>query len=506
MNYARGSSNSADDSIGPAPSTIAHSERYSDVGNARRLVRLFGDSIRCIPEIGWYWFDGVRWRRDDDGEMIRRAKAVTQAMIDASTDFPAEARAEAVKFALRSEQAPRLAAMLELAKSETGIALPYRMLDADPWLVGVEGGADLRTGNFLVPPSQAYVSRRLGAEYNPHAKCPTWCSFLNRITAGDIELVEFLQRAIGYTLTGSTREQVLFVLHGPGANGKSVLLRVIRLLAGDYGADGAVDTFLDRTRRESSNDLARLAQVRFVCASELDEGKQLAESLVKTVTGGEAISARFLYREYFEFVPAFKVWLACNHKPRISGDDNGIWRRIRLVPLRVTIPPEEQDRDLLEKLRRELPGILNWTIVGARAWQHNGLGPPAAVTAATQAYRAESDAIGEWLGERCTLTAGAAIQAKLLYDDYAKYVGDRGAHPLSMKRWAQRMADRGFEKDEGRIVHYRGIALCDGCDLRDQVSGTSPYTRTRGELPKEGRKGREPRSDNEYLLASRGDY
>ena len=179
--------------------------------------------------------------------MMRRAKAVTQAIIDGSRYFPAGARNEAVKFALRSEPAPRLAAMIELAKSEDGVALPYSRFDADPWLVGVERGAvDLRTGTFLVPLANAYLSRRLGTEYNPHARCPTWCAFLDRITAGDISLIEFLQRAIGYTLTGNADEQVVFVLHGPGANGKSVLLRVIRELAGEYGADAAIETFVDR--------------------------------------------------------------------------------------------------------------------------------------------------------------------------------------------------------------------------------------------------------------------
>jgi putative DNA primase/helicase len=481
--------------IEAVPPTIAHGERYSDVGNARRLVRLFGDSIRWVPQVGWFWFDGTRWRRDVDGEMMRRAKAVTQAIIDGSRYFPTDARNEAVKFALRSEQAPRLTAMIELAKSADGIAVPYSRFDADPWLVGVERGAvDLRTGTFLVPPANAYLSRRLCTEYNPHAQCPTWCAFLDRITAGDISLIDFLQRAIGYTLTGNASEQVIFVLHGPGANGKSVLLRVIRELAGEYGADAAIETFVDRARRESSNDLARLAHLRFVCASELDEERPLAESPIKAVTGGEAISARFLYGEYFEFEPTFKVWIACNHKPRISGDDHGIWRRIRLTPLRVPIPPEEQDRDLQAKLRRELPGILNWAIVGALAWQRDGMGPPAAVTAATQAYRDGSDSIGEWIRQRCVIEPGAAIQAMPLYVDYAKYIEERGGRPLSMKRWAQRMIDRGFEKNEGRVITYRGIALCDLATIGDHYSGTSSYLPARGDLPEEGREGRNGRS------------
>lgn len=497
------------DAVEPVPSTIAHGERFSDVGNARRFVRLFGDSVRWIPEVGWFWHDGTRWRRDEDGEMVRRAKLVTQAIIDGSRDFPNDARSEAVKFALKSEQAPRLAAMLELAKSEPGLSLPYRMFDADPFLVGVERGAvDLRTGAFLVPRPGAYLLRRLGTEYNPHAKCPTWCSFLDRITGGDVALVEFLQRCIGYTLTGKTSEQCLFICHGPGANGKSVLLRVIRLLLGDYGADAAIDTFLDRGIRDSSNDLARLAQLRYVCASELDEGKALAEALVKTITGGEAISARFLFREYFEFVPTFKLWMACNHKPRIRGDDNAIWRRIRLIPLRVTIPPDEQDRDLLDKLRAELPGILAWAIVGAQAWQRDGLEAPAAVSAATQEYRAESDALGEWISERCVLSPGASIQAMPLYKDYKTFVEDRGSRSLNMKRWAQRMATRDdIHREKGAYVHYRGIALRDVSDLRDQFSVTSPYTPTRDELHKNGHEGLHglENDDFSYENANRND-
>jgi putative DNA primase/helicase len=476
--------------------TIAHQERYSDAGNARRLVRLFGDDIRWVPEIGWHWFDGVRWRRDDDGELERKAKQVPAAIISGSEHYPREMREEAVKFALRSEQAPRLQAMIDLARSEPGIHLSRNALDVDPWLAGIDAGAiDLRTGERIMAPRQTYITRRLGPAYRPHDKCPTWCAFLDRIMDADVDLIGFLQRAIGYTLTGNVSEQCVVILHGPGANGKSVFLRTVRELLGDYGADASIDTFLDRRDRDSSNDLARLAGTRFVCASELDEGKRLGEALIKTLTGGEAIAARFLFREYFEFNPTFKVWIAVNHKPTIRGDDLGIWRRIRLVPFRETIPPAEQDLELLEKLRRELPGILNWAIHGAVAWREVGLAPPAAVVEATAIYRAESDAIGEWLQERCVVSDGASVQAKLLYDDYHRFIQDRGAAPLSMKRWAQRMADRGFTKDEGRLVHYRGIGLCDLREGCDQFPEPSPYARTRGDLPEKGREGRNGRKD-----------
>ena len=252
--------------------------------------------------------------------MMWRAKAVTQAMIDGSKYFPSDARNDAVKFALRSEQAPRLAAMIELAKSETGIALPYSRFDADPWLVGVERGAvDLQ--ERAIPGAAREFIHLAEARYGIQPPCAV--PDMVCISRSHHRSRHFAHRvpAACHRLHphGQPGEQVIFVLHGPGANGKSVLLRVIRELAGEYGADAAIDTFIDRARRESSNDLARLAHLRFVCASELDEERPLAESLVKAITGGEAISARFLYGEYFEFVPTFKVWIACNHKPRISG-------------------------------------------------------------------------------------------------------------------------------------------------------------------------------------------
>jgi putative DNA primase/helicase len=442
--------------------------------------------------------------------MVRRAKAVAQAIIDGSRDMPRAAREETIKFALRSEAAPRIAAMLELAKSEPGITIAARLLDSDPWIVGVQRGAfDLRSGEFILPAAMAYVSRQLGTDYRSHADCPTWLAFLDRVMAGDIDLIGFIQRAVGYSLTGSTREQCIFILHGPGANGKTVFLRVVRLLLGEYGADATIDTFLDRRGRESSNDIARLAGVRLVVASEIDEGRSLAEGLVKSLTGGDAVSARLLYREYFEFLPVFKIWFGVNHKPRIRGDDHAIWRRIRLVPFRVTIPDAEQDRDLLDKLRRELPGILRWAIEGARAWQEVGLCPPAAVDMATEEYRAEFDTLRDWLLEACLQRDGAAAQAKLLYDSYRAFVEARGASALSMRRWGQRMVEHGFEKRDGRsatrsgVVVYHGIGLRDLCDSGDQLSGTSLYPPSRGDFPEKARQGRQGRT--EYEDTSRGE-
>ena len=485
------------------------SERFSDAGNAIWFAKVFGDNVRFVREHGrWIVNAGTHWRVDVDGEVERLAKqAIASIFMDLAnpelTSSP-ELREARSKHALKSEQAPRLLAAISLLKSEPGITISAARLDTDAHLLGVRGGViDLRTGALRQPRGDEYVCRQAHAEFREGARCPTWLRFLDRIMADDGEMIAFLQRAVGYSLTGDTREQAVFICHGGGSNGKSVFLRTIRELLGAYGADANADTFLERRDGVASNDLARLAGARLVAVSEIDEGKRLAESLVKAATGGEAISARFLYAEYFSFVPTFKLWLAVNHKPSIRGDDNGIWRRIRLVPFRVTIAPDEQDKELLTKLRLELPGILNWALDGCAAWRRDGLAPPIEVTRATAAYRAESDAIGEWIAERCTVGGISQVQAKTLYDDYRAFTEARGGMALSMRRWAQRLADRGFQKDEGRVVHYRGIALCALRDHCDQFPGTSSYTHTCSDLPEKGREGRNGRSG--YLAAREGE-
>jgi putative DNA primase/helicase len=475
-------------------------ETPSDAGNARWFVRINRGTVQFVRESGvWLEHLGSHWSPSTDGSIERKAKAAAAAIFANLEELPKNMREDRIRHGLKTEQAPRLMAMLELAKSEPGITIPVSVLDRDPFLLGTRGGGiDLRTGSFKLPHASEYVTRQAGCEYRRHARCPTWIAFLDRVMDGDVGMIEFLQRAVGYSLTGDTSEQCIFICHGPGANGKSVFLRTVRALLGTYGADASIETFTDRRDGSASNDLARLANIRFVSATELDEGRWLAEGLIKSLTGGEAITARFLFREFFEFTPAFKVWLGVNHKPTIRGDDNGIWRRIRLVPFRVTIPTDQQDKALAAKLIRELPGILNWAVEGCLAWQRAGLQAPTAVVAATNAYRDESDALGEWIVERCDVCPGISTQAKFLYDDYRSFTEDRGGRALSMKRWGQRMVDKGFEKDEGRTVHYRGVGLCDingrngrngreasfigERDLRDLREGfpeSFPYTRTR---------------------------
>jgi putative DNA primase/helicase len=265
-------------------------------------------------------------------------------------------------------------------------------------------------------------------------------------------------------LTGSTREQCLFFLHGTGANGKSTFLEVIRALLGDYAVTAELSTFVADRKSSVRNDIARLHSARLVTAIEVGEGKRFAEELIKTLTGGDTVAARFLYREFFEFKPRFKVWLAANYKPEIRGTDYAIWRRIRLIPFTVTIPPDEQIPDLAEQLKEELSGILNWALEGLRDWLANGLQPPPEVTEATEAYRAEMDIVGLFVQDACVTDPKAVTPSKTLYEAFREWCAENGYEPFGQTAFGRRLATKGFAHGrayiEGRLRRcWFGIRL-----------------------------------------------
>jgi putative DNA primase/helicase len=275
---------------------------------------------------------------------------------------------------------------------------------------------------------------------------------------GNLGLINFLQKILGYSLTGSTREQCLFFLYGLGANGKSTLLEVVQSLWGDYATRTSSETFLAKKPGGIPNDVAALRGARLAAAVEVEQGRRLAEVLVKEMTGGDTISARFMRAEWFSFKPQFKIFLATNHKPIIRGTDFAIWRRIRLIPFTVQIPKEEQDRDLPEKLRGELPGILNWAMAGCLQWRFGGLEPPKEVDDATQDYRAEMDVLGDFIAERCILDPGADATAAELYKSYTSWAEENGEkRPLTQRAFGMSLTERGFERGKG--TGNKGIRL-----------------------------------------------
>jgi len=350
--------------------------------------------------------------------------------------------------------------MVELAKPE--IPASPEELDADPWLLNCESGTiDLRTEELREHRREDLITKMAPVEYYPAAAAPTWEAFLERVLPGE-KLRRFVQQAAGYSATGSTSEQCMFIHHGPGANGKSTYQETISAALGDYAMPTPTETLLVKRPGGVPNDVARLKGARYVTASETEEGRRLAESLVKDLTGQDTISARFMWAEWFDFKPTHALHLSTNHKPEIRGTDAAIWRRIRLIPWAVTIPPAEQDRKLPEKLRDELPGILAWIVRGCSAWQREGLEAPEEVRQATRAYRAEMDVLAAFLADCCLRDEDETAFAGELWGAWKRWCEETGEQIGTQKRFGGRLAERGFlnhrDGRTGRKV-WSGLSL-----------------------------------------------
>ncbi|WP_245959530.1 phage/plasmid primase, P4 family [Neobacillus piezotolerans] len=440
--------------------------KRTDLGNAERLVFRHGSDIRFNSTFGkWYLWDGKRWNEDKVGRILQLAKETVRAIYDeaAKAEDP-DTRKSLAEHAVRSESRARIESMVSLAKTEVP-TLPEEM-DNDIWLFNCENGViDLKTGVLKPHDRNLMMTKKSSVAYDSKAECPTWLKFLSDIFQDENgkvkhDTINFLQKAVGYSLTGSTREQVLFFLYGTGRNGKSTYMNVIKDILGDYGKQTNADTFTVKKSDRVNNDIAALKGARMVAATESEEGARLAESLVKQLTGGEPVQARFLHQEYFEYVPQFKIFFTTNHKPVIRGNDEGIWRRIRLIPFTVTIPNEKLDKDLPEKLRNEMPGILKWMVEGCLKWQKEGLGVPQEVEEATNSYRDEMDTLGNFITDVCVLHPNVKTLAAELYRQYGYWCQDNGEFEITKQKFNRKLEERGFKKGrDGRGIYLTGIGI-----------------------------------------------
>lgn len=437
----------------------------SDYVNALAFVRDHGQDVRyCYPWKAWLVWTGTHWQRDTSGQVMQMAKATIKRLlsqIESLGEREAKALLDHVKSSLSTG---KLKAMVESAQDEPGIPVPPEAWDSDPWLINCTNGTlDLRTGELRPHLQQDMLTKCLPIAYDPEARCPQWIAFVENAMQGSAELMVFLQRALGYSLTGSTREQCFFLLHGPTKTGKSTFVNMAKALLGPYGTQAEMSTFLHKERETVRNDLADLAGMRFVSAIETDKGKRLAEALIKQLTGGtDMIKARFLFEEYFEYRPQFKVFLATNEKPKVNPTDDALWERVRLVPFVVHIPKDDRDKQLEGKLREELPGILAWTVRGCLAWQKDDtLTEPSAVLAATQAYRAEMDTLTGFLDDRC-VTGDATIvkvKATFLAQAYQDWCRQMGETPLENRTFISNLEQRGYVRERGHANQYYWCGL-----------------------------------------------
>jgi putative DNA primase/helicase len=438
----------------------------TDLGNAERLAAAHGQTLRYCHAWGkWLHWNGQRWEIDETDEVIRRAsETVRSIQKEAGLAINQDIQDKILKWAKGSESRSRLHSLIQLAQAENVIGVGPDMLDSNPWMLNAQNGIiDLQTGKLAEAAPAHLITKMVPEQYTPDAQCPKWLEFLDRIMDGNEGMIAYLQRAVGYALTGSTREQCLFILYGTGANGKSVFLETLSSMLNDYAMRTPTDTLLVKRTGGIPNDVARLKGARLVTAVEADAGNKMAESLVKQITGGEKITARFLHREWFEFRPEFKVFLATNHKPVITGTDHAIWRRIQLIPFAVTIPAEEQDKDLALKLQGELPGILAWAVKGCIEWQRQGLSPAAEVVGATSVYRSEMDALAGFLDDCCVIEEGAYVTIAALYKAYSAWCDESREKALTKRQLSARMIERQFTKRRGNggKWQWRGVGLCD---------------------------------------------
>jgi len=431
--------------------------QYSEEALALRFSKQHAEELQYVAAWSrWFWWDGKCWREDDTLAVFDRSRAICRRA-------SAECGDSRIRVAVRLAASGTVTAVERLARADRRHAATTDQWDSDLWLLNTPAGTvDLRTGEVRENRREDCLTK-LTATGPGSNGCPQWLGFLDRITGGDDELQSFLQRVIGYSLTGSTREHAIFFLYGTGANGKSVFLSTISGLLGDYSKTAPMSAFTASSTEQHPTDLAGLRGARLVTAIETEDGTRWAESKIKSLTGGDRISARFMRQDFFEYLPQFKLIVAGNHKPGLRSVDEAIRRRLHLVPFTVTIPEHERDPELGEKLKAESPGILQWAIEGCLAWQSDGLNPPAVVRNATAEYLAAEDALGRWREDRCVLGNGNWTSFKALFADWQQWCEETGERAGSEKRFTQALQARGFESDRSGGAGTRGFA---GISLR----------------------------------------
>jgi putative DNA primase/helicase len=448
----------------PIPETKLH---LTDTGNAEMLASRFGDQIRFDRRRSrWLVWYKHRWLPDEDGTVQRMVlEAVRERMkLTAEINDPKE-RKEAYKFLMGSESSYRIRSTMDCASWLYPISDKGDGWDKDPMLLCCNNGiVDLKTGELRRGYPGDRITMCTGLDYNPSSSCSRWEQFLNEIFCGDLEMVNFIQRACGYSITGSVKEQCLFLAWGGGANGKSTFLNSLRQSLGDYARNTPFSTF-EQTRHDTgTNDLAALSTTRFITASETSEASKLNEARVKAITGGDPVTARFLFAEYFSYYPIYKIWLAMNHLPSITGTDDGIWRRIRLIPFTENFKGRE-DLDLGQKLAEEKEGILAWIVRGCLDWQKIGLQAPEKIHKATDDYRVSSDELAQFLGDCTQPNDRAKIKSGDLYREYVTWCNSFDYKPIHQQAFGRRMTDHGI-KSERKSGNYWYIGI--GLKVKEQ--------------------------------------
>jgi putative DNA primase/helicase len=425
--------------------------QYSDEALALKFAEQHACNRRYVALLGkWYVFNGSRWVEDVKLTTIYDSRNICRSAAAECANLP---------IASRLASAANVYAVEKLARSDSRIAATIDQWDSDPWLLNTPAfTVDLRTGEHRPHVPSDYCTRQTAV--SPSGTCPLWITFLVKTFAGDEQLIEYVQRVAGYALTGKTSEHAMFFCYGTGANGKSTMLNTLSGILGDYCAVPQIETFTASNTDRHPTEMAMLRGARIVIANETEEGRRWAEAKIKAVTSGDPITARQMRQDPFTFVPQFKLIMAGNHKPGLSGVDEAIRRRMNLIPFAVTIPENDRDPELFEKLKNEWPGILAWMIEGCLKWQKKGLQPPVAVQKATELYLESEDTLTLWTDECCEKEVAAWEKSSDLFDSWKEWADRAAEYVGSQKRFVQALEAKGFKqqrKNKGR--GFLGVRL-----------------------------------------------
>ena len=473
--------------------------RGTDDANADLFLHQHGNDVRyCPPWDDWLLWSGSHWRRDDRLGIDRLTADLPRFLYArAAAESDKDDRKRIAKLANTLERVNAKNAMLTAARHK--VVVHHSDLDQGHFLLNVTNGTvDLRTGQLRPHRRDDLLTHDTEIIFNPQSTCPQWLLFLHSVFSGDAELIQFVQRAVGYSLTGDVREQVLLIPHGVGSNGKSVFLNILQKLLGSLAWQAAPDLLMADKQRRHPTEQADLFGKRAIICQETGEGRRFNETLVKQLTGGDTVTARRMHEDFWQFKPTHKLWLSTNHRPEIKGTDYAIWRRIRLIPFNVKFTDDGEPRknpDMERQLTAELPGILAWAVAGCLDWQRNGLQQPQAVRDATNAYQSEMDVLAVWLNDCCIVLRSATVKSADLYRSYVEWCEQSGERPEAQKKWGMRLTERGLVREARRNgIFYVGVGLrspqereeerepCEPCEPKKAIfPGISNFTKKTAE-------------------------
>jgi len=442
---------------------------FTDSDNAKALAMLFGDELRYVHQIGWHIWDRKRWRPDKGREVNKYARKLAKKRQNLVLSLAAadDSRDDMMKKAFGMENAGKIANILKMAESTAPFSTLVEDVDNKPLVIVCSNGTLYLEIPYLTSADpDDLITMNTDVPYNPNAKSPRWNRFLEEVfvhpdQTPDLELIAYMKKALGMALTGKT-ERVIFLCYGGGSNGKSTLFKILQHVLGDYAASASFNSLVVRNSA-TGNELARLRSKRLVTAIETEESQYLNEAKVKMLTGGDAITCRFLYQEHFEYYPEFKLWLAVNHKPRIRGTDEAIWDRVKLIPFNARFEGAADDKDLLDKLKAESEGILAWMVEGCNDWLDSDrhLVDCKAVQDASHEYRIEEDAFKAFLDDKVEDFPGNFLTVSELTREYNQWAKNNNEKTLTSVWIGRKMKERGYKQHRkgGKVRGYWGLAI-----------------------------------------------